>query len=313
MDQSQAPISHTGYGFTLDSPDLGGLYSAGNNFLNNSEVKIHGLISNWGGISDTNFIGDNADDMVPTILFHGDQDGLVYYDSGNPFDSPFFPVLYGSKPIARALERSNIPYHFETFEGAGHEPELLENAYLDSICDLSSHFMYKHVLKPTINSFTGNQLTAITTEETYSIQSDEPVEMICVNLTKGTVINMNGTDVSILWNETGFDTIQIVVQNNIHAKDTINIPVTIDATSGIMELDTNLEIIAFPNPFTNTISISSNKKNSQLELFDNQGIKIEIQAKGNVIQANHIASGIYFLHVSTQKNTKPVIRKLIKH
>ena len=313
MEQDQAPASHTGYGFTLDASDLGGLYSSGNTLLNNREVKIHGLISNWGGISDTNFIGDQPDDMVPTILFHGDQDNLVHYDSGNPFDSPFFPTLYGSVYIARALERADIPYHFETFEGAGHEPELLEPAYLDSICDLSSHFMYKHLLKPNINSFTGNQLTEITNEEIYTIQSDEPVEIICANLTKGTVINIDGTDVSIVWDEIGYDTIQIVAQNDIHAKDTILIPVLIDALSGITEIDNGIDVIVFPNPFMNTISVSSNEKINQLELFDNHGRRMKLRVIGNTIQTDKMASGIYFLHITTKKGSKPVVRKLIKN
>jgi len=232
MDQGQAPASIQGFGFGLDSDNLGGLYSSGNNYSGNVEIKTHGLIANWGGILDTNFIGDTPDDNIPTILFHGDQDSIVHYNYGNPFGYPLFPVLYGSVPMSTVLVNSNIPNYFETFEGAGHEPELINNAYLDTILFKSRDFMYENVLKPQIISVQGNLTSSINMFETYIVVADETITVECVSLNNGILINMNANQFNIVWQTIGSDTIEVVVVNDILAKDTVYIPVMIDSGCG---------------------------------------------------------------------------------
>ena len=176
MEQSQAPISYQGFGFGLDSDDLGGIYSSGNTLWNNDEVMTHGIISNWGGIIDTAFIGDAPDDYIPTIFFHGDQDSSVNYNSGHPFGYPVFPLMYGSVPMSETMTRNNITHFFETFEGAGHEPELTNPAYLDSIVTMSADFMYEHVLKPEVISVAGNTISATTLIENYVVTANENIK-----------------------------------------------------------------------------------------------------------------------------------------
>ena len=227
MEQSQAPISYQGFGFGLDSDDLGGIYSSGNTFWNNQEVMTHGLISNWGGIIDTSLIGDAFDDYIPTILFHGDQDSVVNYNSGHPFGYPLFPLMYGSVPISSALANNNIPFYFETFENAGHEPELINPLYLDSILMISTDFIYEHVLKPEVISVTGNTVSATTLSENYIVNANENFIIGCVNVNNGAVTNINTNHFDILWNSIGLDTIEIIVFNNILAKDTFLLPVNI--------------------------------------------------------------------------------------
>ncbi|MCH2022625.1 MAG: carboxylesterase family protein [Saprospiraceae bacterium] len=225
--QSQAPSSYQGVGFGLDSDNLGGIFSSGNNYWNNEEVKTHGLISNWGAIWDTVYIGDSPKDNIPTILFHGDQDSLVPYNTGNPFGYPLFPQMYGSVPISDALARNNIISYFETFEGAGHEPELLNSSYLDTIHMMSQDFIYEHVLKPEVISVSGNTTSANTITENYLVTANENIVVGCVNVNNGSVLNINGDQFDILWHTIGQDTIEIVVFNDILAKDTFWLPVNI--------------------------------------------------------------------------------------
>ena len=273
MEQSQAPISYQGFGFGLASDDLGGVYSSGNTFWNNEEVMTHGLISNWGGIIDTSFIGDAVDDYIPTILFHGDQDSVVNYNSGHPFGYPLFPLMYGSVPISSALADNNIPFYFETFEGAGHEPELLNPIYLDSILMLSADFIYEHVLKPEVISVTGNTVSATTLSENYIVTANENFSIGCVNLNNGTVTSINTNHFDILWNSIGLDTIEIIIFNNILAKDTFLLPVNISDICTFLPLTGfNNSTICANESLTINGTIYNASNYTGTEVFSNIGI-----------------------------------------
>jgi acetyl esterase/lipase len=321
MDESQVPASIAGFGIGLDSYDLGGLFDNGNDYWGDVEVLVDGVIANWGAILDTSYIGDDPEDMVPIILFHGSDDALVPYDTGQPFDSPFFPFMYGSVPMNARLDNTTIPHKFVPLYGAGHEPELLEglqgSAYLDTVVWESQEFMYQHVLQPEILSFTGNQNPAVNSTELYTVTADEPIIHLCVSLNNGTVVATSLNEVEILWTTSGYDTLQIIAGNAILAYDTIRIPVFIDTTIGIYELSDVISANIYPNPFSDKTTIQLNgeiEKGSALILSDMLGQRIysaPITSNSIIINSRETGKGFFLVYLENEAGNKPFLGKLI--
>lgn len=85
--------------------------------------RYAGLASGAGAIQDLNFI--TADNAIPTIFFHGDQDPLVPYGTAAHHfcrpDQSGWLMLFGSASIADHLEKVDGSFILVTHEGAGHE------------------------------------------------------------------------------------------------------------------------------------------------------------------------------------------------
>lgn len=247
MEPYQAPPSHQGFGIGLDSYNLGGLFDSGNNYWNNQEVRAAGIICNWGAILDTNFIGDAPDDHVPTILFHGTEDNLVHYDEGAPFDSPFFPVLLGSEPMAQRLGNTTIPHKFVPLVGAAHEPELLDGAYNDTIVWESTKFMYEHVLKPQIQSVNGLTSPLLNSTTTYTVIANEPIIQVCATANNGTIVSTNQNQFEVSWTTPGLDTLQVIAGNDILAYDTAYLPISVVSLTGLEDEEEHKPSGIWPN------------------------------------------------------------------
>ena len=77
-DEDERPESTYGGG---NDPDLGCIDCEGNDYVQNS--LPNGLVSCWGAIGDLDWI--DLDENIPTIMFHGDLDPIVPFNSGFPF------------------------------------------------------------------------------------------------------------------------------------------------------------------------------------------------------------------------------------
>ncbi len=105
------------YGSGSD-PDLGCIDCEGNNY--NHYSKPNALISCWGAIGDLDWI--DYDDNIPTLMFHGDFDLIVPFNSGFPFTIDIaLPIVYGSNLIRNRLDELNIENEFYIGEGELHE------------------------------------------------------------------------------------------------------------------------------------------------------------------------------------------------
>ncbi len=146
-DDSERPESSYGSG---NDPDLGCIDCEGNNYEQNS--KPNALVSCWGAIGDLDWIEE--EDNVPTIMFHGDADIVVPYDSGLPFTINIaLPIVYGSSQIFNKLNGLNIETEAYIEDGEGHEywgslngswisgP----NEYFDQIQTDSYNFLYNQL------------------------------------------------------------------------------------------------------------------------------------------------------------------------
>ena len=317
MEQADAPASHEGFGIGLDSDDLGGLYESGNNYWNNEEVKVHGIIANWGAILDTTFIGDAPDDMVPTILFHGTEDNAVPYEVGQPFSSPFFPDVYGSLPISERLENTGIPYRFVSLTGAGHEPELVNNAYLDTIVWESGAFMYHHVLKPEIQSVNGLTSPLLNSTAVYTVIANEPIIQVCATANNGTVVSTNQNQVEIQWTTPGLDTLQIIAGNDILAYDTAYVPVEVISLTGIENLAENRSSTIWPNVISGTTELRITgevRTGSVVEIRNTLGQVIysrPLNSNAFTIDGSNLGSGLFFVQLEEADGSSKSLGKLV--
>ena len=126
-DDSERPQST--YGGSSD-PDLGCIDCEGNNYSHSS--KPTAIVSCWGAIGDLDWI--DAEDDVPTILFHGTSDIVVPYDVGLPFTINIaLPIVYGSNQISQKLDSVGIINESYIEEGEGHEywGSLMVHGYQD--------------------------------------------------------------------------------------------------------------------------------------------------------------------------------------
>ena len=317
MEEAQAPPSYAGVGIGLDSDDLGGIYESGNNYWNNEEVKVQGIIANWGAILDTSFIGDAADDIVPTILFHGTEDNAVPYETGQPFSSPFFPNVFGSVPIAQRLSNTAIPYKFVPLIGAGHEPELVSNAYLDTIVWESEAFMYHHVLKPEIQSVNGLTSPLLNSTATYTVIANEPIIQVCATANNGAVVSTNQNQVEIQWTTAGLDTLQIIAGNGILAYDTAYLPIEVISLTDVDEAEENKQATIWPNVVSGTTKlriIGEFNIGSTLEIRNALGQLVYSRpVSGNTftIDGSNLASGFFFVQLQGADGTAKSLGKLV--
>ena len=105
------------YGTNSD-PDLGCIDCSGNDYVQNN--KPNALVSCWGAIGDLDWI--DSEDNIPTIMFHGDLDLIVPFNSGFPFTIDIaLPIVYGSNLIHNRMDELNIQNEFYIGEGELHE------------------------------------------------------------------------------------------------------------------------------------------------------------------------------------------------
>lgn len=127
-NQNPAPFDYNAPSCYL-RPDLGGIDGAGN--LNGSDLKIIGVASMAGAISDMNLLAGPNKPAV--FLSQQEQDPVVPFNADKPFGIAAFgmsispnerwPVVYGSNYIYNQLQGSNYPaaYKKEFSIGLSHD------------------------------------------------------------------------------------------------------------------------------------------------------------------------------------------------
>ncbi|MFN8310593.1 MAG: carboxylesterase family protein [Chitinophagales bacterium] len=201
LEESQRPAET--YGTFLEPDDLGCFDCSGNTDNNRHCPRIRGIINNWGAILDTSFIeGNKWSDSVAVISFHGDQDPLVPYVSGNPFSYPVFPVVYGSKAIHRRMTNQHMKNKLVPLVGEGHEPWLLNASLLDTVYKYTCPFLLE-TLKPGLPVISGMSTICIEDSALYQVQAHSGSQYCWQLDSGGTILSVNNNLIKIKWEYPG--------------------------------------------------------------------------------------------------------------
>ncbi len=111
-DQSELDSISLLYGTTAVSAELGGLHTSGNALTNSYSIK--GIFNNWGGVVASEV---DADEMIPTIAFHGGLDPLVPIDVDTSFAHC---ALLGSRAIHADLIANGVCSELNVEVSGGH-------------------------------------------------------------------------------------------------------------------------------------------------------------------------------------------------
>lgn len=203
------------FGSFLEPGDMGCMDCSGNNDFGKRIPRIMAIVNQWGAIMDTALI--EASENIPVLSFHGDQDILVPYVYGYPFQLPVFPKVYGSVPIHQRLTNLGIPNRLNTLEGYGHEPELLAPNLNDTIYNDTRLFLFD-LLKPHTSAITGPATVCAGTTATYSVLNTPGSRYCWAVSDNGTIVANTGNSITVLWAGTGAATVQVKELNYILAE-----------------------------------------------------------------------------------------------
>jgi len=204
------------HGTILEPDDLGCMDCSGNNDFNLHIPKIKAIVNQWGAVMDTSVI--ETGEQVPVISFHGDQDILVPYVYGYPFQVPVFPKVYGSVPIHQRLTNAGIqPNVLHTLVGYGHEPELLAPQLNDTIYNHTRPFLF-NLLKPVTSAIAGDTVICAGSNATYSVANTTGSKYCWGVSGQGTIVSNDGNSIAVLWNDTGIATVSVKELNQIMAE-----------------------------------------------------------------------------------------------
>jgi len=224
MEESERPTETFNVGFF--DPDMGCIDCSGNNI--NQPFSIAGVIDLWGATLDLNYL--DVAENIPMVMIHGDQDFIVPYTSGSPFNVPLFPNMYGSVPIAADLTAKGICHQFYSYPGEGHVfygiPSgvvTFPNQYWEPVFTQGHEFLYDKTMVYDSPSPTGLLAVCEGATETYEVPANADSQF-CWDVVNGTIISTNNNQVTVQWNNSnGYLTV-----TEANCIDVIGTPQTIE-------------------------------------------------------------------------------------
>ncbi len=84
----------------------------------NHTTEVRGLIAQWGGVDDLEYLDDF--NTTPVCFIHGTGDNSVPYDYGPAYNTDLFPNLYGSQYMSMRLDTLDIWHELHLFDDASH-------------------------------------------------------------------------------------------------------------------------------------------------------------------------------------------------
>lgn len=122
---------------------------------------LAGVISLWGGITNLDMI--NERNNVPTLLFHGTADNIIYNDFGTPFadylsnrfKERFFKreLMYGSLAIYEHMKATNMDVGYIPFDGYNHAPHAEKDGSFNENIDIIKQEMIDFVFPVSLTYF----------------------------------------------------------------------------------------------------------------------------------------------------------------
>lgn len=200
LEEHERPFVTTNYNFF--NPDLGCLDCTGNNYTQPFEVK--GIVDLWGAVLSVDHIDDYED--IPMVLIHGDEDNVVPFDTGYPFNVPLFPPMYGAIPIDARLTDLGTCHQFYPYEGEGHTIYgttstiiSFPNSNWEPIFKQGHEFLYDKTMAFDSPLPVGNQIVCPGLTEIYTVPFTLGSDY-CWTATNGTILAQNNNEVTVQWN-----------------------------------------------------------------------------------------------------------------
>jgi len=192
LDETERPTE------TFNS-DMGCLDCSGNNYV--QPFSIAGIIDLWGATLDLDYI-DKVED-VPMVIIHGDNDNVVPYTSGSPFNIALLPTVYGAVPLDNKMNTENIAHQFYPYLGEGHtiygSQSSFPNQFWKPIFTQSIEFIYNKTLFFNSPMPVGKQLVCEGAVESYTASANLN-SIFCWEVVNGNIISTNSNQVTVQWN-----------------------------------------------------------------------------------------------------------------
>lgn len=223
MEEAERPAD-TYSGFLLS--DMGCIDCSGNNFT--QPFSIAGIIDLWGATFDLDFL--DVAENVPMVIIHGEDDFVVPYTSGSPFNVPLFPTMYGAVPMDAELTAKGICHEFYSYPDEGHVfygiPSgivTFPNEYWEPVFTQGQEFLYNKTLKFDSPVPAGELMVCQGATETYEVAATAG-SIYCWDVANGTILSTNNNQVTVQWNSApGFLTL-----TETNCIDVVGMPQTIE-------------------------------------------------------------------------------------
>lgn len=255
MEESERPAD-TYSGFLLS--DQGCIDCSGNSYV--QPFSIAGIIDLWGATLDLDYL--DAAENIPMVIIHGEDDFIVPYTSGAPFNLPFFPTMYGAVPMDAELTAKGICHQFFSYPGEGHVlygiPSgivTFPNSYWQPVFTQGQEFLYDKTLQFDSPVPTGETMVCQDAIETYDVAATAG-SIYCWDVVNGTILSTNNNQVTVQWNSSpGFLTL-----TETTCIDVIGTPQTIEVLpfSCCAPVDLVIRFDGFPNQSSWEIVDASN-------------------------------------------------------
>jgi acetyl esterase/lipase len=124
---------------TMTNPGLeGGIEGLSGNDGYSSDVRA--IVNMCGALGDTAWIQPGDE---PALLFHGDEDQTVPFDSDTQYYLGIIPIIDvdGSNSINQKLDQVGVEHCFEIHEGYDHVPHVTNAAIYDTTLSIISNFL----------------------------------------------------------------------------------------------------------------------------------------------------------------------------
>lgn len=315
MEDAERPAS------TFTSPDLGCKDCSG--IVSSHTSGIAGIVSCWGAIGDTNWIGSN--NTIPSLMFHGTADGTVPFIQGNPFGLGTLPVVLGSKLINDRLNKLSVYHEFYPVTGEDHEYWGTSNGsftpsfpttYWKDIIDKAKLYMLGRMGLIACNALAINFVSFnayandntvrlrwqmeenVGTGSSFDIQFSEDAQQW---ETIQTLVVRNAAQRSFVFNDVVRSS-KVFYRLILHETngDTITSHVVYVSSDAVPSVD------VFPNPANGPVNVRLNGElsNCTLTIYDAKGMlvkKINASSNNAVVSIRGLDKGIYIVRVIQNK------------
>lgn len=198
MEDENRPKSSHGRGGIFKIEDLGPINASGNDLK--ADFSIKAVANMWGAVSTLDII-ENSNTAI--ISFHGDQDKVVPYNVGYPFESAgkavasiLSDIMYGSVAIDQKAKEIGLRSEMHSFAGEGHAlnttgKDKQPNQNHEIIKEEIKRFFYESLVPVEATLFYEG-------DGVYSIKGAE-VSKIDWKVEGGFIIEQKDNQATILW------------------------------------------------------------------------------------------------------------------